>query len=163
MDDPNDYLRIHSEGPLRKFERKDQSVVLHYLWSVIVTNAKNGKYLITDYTMGCGHIDARCKTPSYWKLKDGVPIPIWPWGTTDDDELAYTKARPTKPELADVVYSLFVDAESIRDTTLSEFCEEFGYQGLEGLEVYRTFERNAAQLRELFGKDYKTARECYAE
>jgi len=63
----------------------------------------------------------------------------------------WDKARPKKPTVSDVLYSLFMDAEAA-DYNFSEWCETFGYSddSIHALNVYRQCLETATNLRKYF-------------
>ena len=91
----------------------------------LVTIGNNLGYWSTDYFTGLGH---RTKPKQQW-----------------------VEPRPVKPKIADVMYSLFMDAEA-SDYNFSDWCETFGYSddSIHALNVYRQCLETATNLRKYF-------------
>lgn len=101
----------------------------HDLW--IVTIERDGKTFTTSYRTGLGHR----KAPSYDK----------------------NRPRPVKPELADVVHCLLLDAQS-GQMSFDEFCGEFGYDSYsrKALATWEACVNTAGPLRRVLGVDFGT-------
>jgi hypothetical protein len=91
----------------------------------LVTIGNNLGYWSTDYFTGLGH---RTKPKQQW-----------------------VEPRPVKPKIADVMYSLFIDAEA-SDYNFSDWCDMFGYSddSIKALNVYRQCLETATNLRKYF-------------
>lgn len=99
-------------------------------WCVELSN-KSGMWS-TDYFTGLG---LRTK-------------PNAVWGT----------ARPKKPTIADVLYSLFNDA-SAADYNFSDWCDNFGYSddSIKALNAYKACLETATALRKYFSPEQRKA------
>ena len=99
-------------------------------WRVELSN-KTGMWS-TDYFTGLG-----------LRTKPNVV-----WGT----------ARPKKPAIADVLYSLFNDA-SAADYNFSDWCDTFGYSddSIKALNAYKACLETATAIRKYFSPDQRKA------
>ena len=94
-------------------------------WQCDHWNVTINKTWHTEYFTGLGH---RTK-------------PKQQWATT----------RPVKPKIADIMYSLFLDAEA-GDYNFSDWCDMFGYSddSLKALDIYRACTVTAKNIRKHF-------------
>lgn len=104
-------------------------------WRVQLTS-KAG-YWSTDYFTGLGH--------------RGKPDA---WG----------KAKPKRPQVADVLYSLFMDA-SAADNNFNDWCDEYGYSddSLKALNIYKQCLETATALRKHFSPEQRQAIQAIIE
>ena len=64
---------------------------------------------------------------------------------------SWAEPRPVKPKIADVMYSLFIDAEA-GEYNFSDWCDMFGYSddSLKALDIYRACTVTAQNIRKNF-------------
>jgi hypothetical protein len=79
--------------------------------------------------------------------------PVFRSGITINEANKYKAAKPIAPKLADVMYSLSIDAQHA-DEPFSKWCDMFGHDtdSIHALDVYRGCQANAAKLREILNK-----------
>ena len=99
-------------------------------WRVSVTS-KAG-FWSTDYFTGLGH---RTKSRNTWD-----------------------KPKPVKPKIADVLYSLFSDAQAA-DLNFHDWCAEFGYSddSIKALNTYKQCLEIGTMLRKHFSPDQRAS------
>ena len=70
----------------------------------------------------------------------------------------WVAAEPVKPTVADVLYSLFMDA-SAADYNVQDWCEEFGYSddSIKALNMYKACLDTATALRKYFSPEQRAA------
>ena len=124
------------------------------------------------YGMGDGHREEGPNGSTYGKRQryagrmpatyhpDGTPHK-WPKGTRTVDADRYERSRLTRPELAEVLECLAMDAQMISEdyghTDFGEWAEEFGYEKPgEAWRVWNALQDNARKLRKLFGSEYRS-------
>ena len=103
--------------------------------------------------------------PSPWDTDKPRTVDAWTvtigkqWGTKTPQWVTtyYTGTglrknnRPTKPTVADILHSLFMDADAV-DMNFSEWCDTFGYSddSLKALRIYQTCTETGKELRKHF-------------
>jgi hypothetical protein len=123
----------------------------HDKWEVVLSY--KGKEMSTSYKTGLGH-----RKPAYpTTVKNGIYS--GPKGNVRTVEAAakmgYTK--PVTPNVADVVYSLMVDATGT-DLTFEDWCYDIGYDtdSRKALDMYLKCQENSKKIRNLLGADFES-------
>jgi hypothetical protein len=86
-----------------------------------------------------------------WGNKHGQWVTTYYTGTSQRNKRT---GRPTRPTVADVMYSLFNDA-SAADENFSEWCENYGYSddSIKALNMYKACTEVAKNLRRQFDSE----------
>lgn len=120
-------------------------------WSVRISG-KDGHWT-TDYYTGLG---LRSPIPALY-LSVNPPRK----GTLAYEQLEKATRKPVKPKIADVLYSLFMDAYAA-DYNFDEWCESGGYSNdsIKALNIYKQCLDTATRLRKYFTKEQRQAIEA---
>lgn len=102
---------------------------------------KNDKFLLSsEYQQGYAHrVDPRTK--SRLKMFWGRP--------TYDQRVACERSHPSTPTLANVFYSIMVDASCVDGYTFVEFCDSFGYDtdSMKANQLYMACQETLTKIR----------------
>ena len=117
-------------------------------WRVQISN-KDGCWT-TDYYTGLG---LRSPIPAIY-LAINPPRK----GTLAYEALEKASRKPIKPKIADVLYSLFMDA-SAADYNFSDWCDEYGYSddSIKSLNMYKACLETATALRKYLSPEQRAA------
>lgn len=117
-------------------------------WSVRISG-KDGHWT-TDYYTGLG-----LRGPRTERVWDNGPEPSR--GTLLWERLEASR-KPVKPKIADVLFSLFMDADAA-DYNFDEWCESGGYSNdsIKALNLYKQCLDTATRLRKYFTKEQRQA------
>lgn len=99
-----------------------------------VSMANKAGYWSTDYFTGLGFRKATSKHPGF------------------------NQPKPVKPKIADVLYSLFMDANAA-NLNFSDWCDEYGYSddSIKALNTYKQCLEIATALRKYFSPEQRAA------
>ena len=100
------------------------------------TLSRNGESLTTEYTTGCG-VRVWCHVPNgtlhwnqgwnrWYKKGKQVEVPDNLYPSEEQQKRFEAITKPIEPELCDVLWGLYVDAQSA-ECNFEEFCELFDY------------------------------------
>lgn len=121
----------------------------HYSWNVTITY--NNQSYSSPYWCGTGYN----KKPSWIIHKDkGFYNKTLGEYKSAKDAIKAGWVKPVPPTLADVMYSLFVDANCAADSH-EDYCNEFGYDtdSRKQLEIYLTCQKTRSTLIKMFGQE----------
>lgn len=99
-----------------------------------------------------------------WRVELSNKLGMWSTdyftglGLRSKPRTSWDVARPKKPAVADVLYSLFNDAKAA-DYNFSDWCDEFGYSddSIKALNMYKACLDTATALRKYFSPDQRAA------
>ena len=118
----------------------------HDEWSIILSY--KGRTMFTSYSTGLGH---RKMSSGVKKTNDMYSGPKGNVRIIEAALVGYTV--PVKPDIADVVYSLMMDA-SFAQYTFDEWCSELGHNtdSRAALDTYLQCQENYTKLKNLLGR-----------
>lgn len=116
------------------FNFRNYSEILNYYreskqlqFNIIVTNKKTGKKTNINYFMGCGHLTLERNHANKLINISGEYI----------KEIKNLRINNSiKPSINDIVESIELDIESIKNYTMGEFIDQFGYTATKGIDIY---------------------------
>lgn len=99
-----------------------------------------------------------------WRVELSNKLGMWSTdyftglGLRSKPRASWDVAKPKKPTVADVLYSLFNDANAA-DYNFSDWCDEFGYSddSIKALNMYKACLDTATALRKYFSPEQRAA------
>lgn len=164
-------LGLTMEAKFVPFSQSRNKAEKHKSLNWIVAIKRNGRdVLTTDYMAGAGHCPAykTTKPPMGWQrdlkhwkhyaeaheCENGFAAKIFGFGASDFDGIQSDKKKPILPDIADVLYSLSMDASVLDHASYESFASEYGYDvdSRKGEAIYRACLELALKLRAAIGE-----------